>query len=90
VEVLLDQRFDVSASSTLGEVARLLRDELAIGAEAFVAAAARARFGTPQEAQEAAGAAREELRSVRLDLRRRLRTSERLRGVVSLRSLRAA
>ena len=90
VEVLLDQRFDVSASSTLGDIARLLRDELAIGADGFVAAAARARFGTPEEARESAGAAREELHRLRLDLRRRLRTSERLRGLVSLRSLRAA
>ncbi len=90
VEVLLDQRFDVSASSTLGEVARLLRDELAIGADAFVAAAARARFGTPEEARESADTAQKELHRLRLDLRRRLRTSERLRGLVSLRSLRAA
>jgi transglutaminase-like putative cysteine protease len=89
VEVLLDQRFDVSASTTLGEVARLLRDELAIGADTFSVAATRARFGTPEETREAAGAAREELHRLRLDLRRRLRTSERLRGVVSLRSLRA-
>jgi transglutaminase-like putative cysteine protease len=90
VELLLDQRFDVTASSTLGEVARLLREELGIAADAFVSAAARARFGAREEAPVAAAAAREELRGLRYDLRRRLNTSERLRGAVSLRSLRAA
>jgi transglutaminase-like putative cysteine protease len=86
-EYLLDQRLDAARSATLHELRALVRDELAVDASAFVAAASAARFGAPAAAPGAARRARAELRLLRRSLRARLTAWERLRGLLSLRSL---
>jgi len=82
-----DQGARAPESATLGELARLLEEELGVSARAFVASAAQARFGPPAQARSAAHAARGELRSLRRDLRAALTRTERALGLVSLRSL---
>ena len=82
-----DQGARAPESATLGELARLLEEELGVSARAFAASAAQARFGPPGEARSAARSARGELRSLRRDLRAALTRTERALGLVSLRSL---
>ena len=82
-----DQGAKPPPSATLGELAQLVYAELGVSAEAFVSAAAEARFGPAGASGEAARAARHELRSLRRDLRRALTRTERALGLVSLRSL---
>jgi len=89
VEFLLDQRVDVSPSSTLSELARAIDSEFAVAAGRFVDAAGSARFGRPGDAGEAAGRARRELRALERVLRRRLGLLDRLLGALSIQSLRA-
>ena len=87
-EFLADQRVEIPAGATLAEVAQLARSRLRIEPDRFVDAASAARFGPPGGARAAAARARTELRLLRRSLRRGLTARERLRGVVSLRSLR--
>jgi hypothetical protein len=61
--------------------------ELSVDPGGFVAAASAARFGPPAEATRAAGEARRELRGLVRRMRRRLSGRDRLRGMLSLRSL---
>jgi hypothetical protein len=82
-----DQGAKAPPSATLRDLAQLVDAELGVSAEAFVAAAAEARFGPAEAAREAARSARRELRSLRRDLRRALTRTERTLGLVSLRSL---
>jgi hypothetical protein len=84
---LLDQRIDAARSATLHELGELVREELAVDPDRFVAAATRSRFGPPDGAHTAARDARRELRVLRRDMRARLRKSERARGLLSLRSV---
>jgi transglutaminase-like putative cysteine protease len=84
---LLDQRIDAARSATLHELGALVRDELAVDPDRFVAAATAARFGPPTGARPAARDARHELRSLIRVVRARLTLRERLRGLLSLRSL---
>ena len=86
-EYLLDQHIEGARSATLHELGDLVRRALAVDPEAFVAAATAARFGPPAGSATAARTARQELRGLLKTMRRRLRTRERLRGLVSLRSL---
>ena len=85
-DYLLDQRIDAARSATLHELGSLVRDELTIDPDAFVAAATAARFGPPAGAVPAAHRARRELRALRRNLRARVPLRDRLRGLVSLRS----
>jgi transglutaminase-like putative cysteine protease len=85
-DYLLDQRIDAARSATLHELGALVRDELTIDPDAFVAAATAARFGPPSGAPSAARRARRELRALRRDLRSRIPARDRLRGLFSLRS----
>jgi hypothetical protein len=85
-DYLVDQRIDSARSATLHELGALVRQELAVEPDAFVAAATAARFGPPAGSDRAAREARRELRALTRSMRRRLRIRERLRGVVSLRS----
>lgn len=89
VEFLIDQGRDVPPSVTFGDLAAVLAEEYGIDAASFFSVAGRARFGAPPEANAAGARFREELRGLRRLLRRRVRTSERLRGAISLRSLHA-
>lgn len=84
---LVDQRIDAARSATLHELGALLRRELAVDPGRFVAAASAARFGRSETAAETAREARRELRSLLREVRRRLSGRERLRGLLSLRSL---
>jgi transglutaminase-like putative cysteine protease len=86
-DYLLDQRIESARSATLHELGALVRRELAVDPGPFVAAATAARFGRPEGAGPAAREARRELRSLVRRLRSRLGARDRLRGLLSLRSL---
>ena len=84
---LVDQRIDVDGSATLHELGDLVRREFGVAPDAFVAAATAARYGRVDRAAVAAGDARRELRALIDSMRRGLTRGERLRGLLSLRSL---
>jgi len=86
-DFLLDQRIDSARSATLHELGALVREELTVDPDRFVAAATAARFGPPAGARAAAREARRELRALVRRLRGRLTPLERARGLLSLRSL---
>ncbi len=86
-DFLLDQRIDAARSATLQELGALVREELTVDPDRFVAAASAARFGPPAGAEAAARRARKELRALRRRVRSRLTPYERARGLLSLRSL---
>jgi transglutaminase-like putative cysteine protease len=85
---LRDQQVEIPPSATLGWLRAAARDELGLDAGAFTALAARARFGPPEAAADAARLAREELRALLRKARRELSLWARARGVLSLRSFR--
>jgi transglutaminase-like putative cysteine protease len=86
-DVLADQGAAVRPSVTLREIAALVDREFGVSANAFVAAAAAARYGPGGGASEALRQLRRERRTLLRDLRRVLSRSERALGLVSLRSL---
>jgi hypothetical protein len=86
-DYLLDQRIEAARSATLHELGALVRRELAVDPDPFVAAATAARFGRPEGAGPAARDARRELRSLVRHVRSRLGARDRVRGLLSLRSL---
>jgi protein-glutamine gamma-glutamyltransferase len=88
-EFVRDQRIDVRPAATLGELGENVRAALAVNTQRFVDAAEAARFGPEASADEAARSARRELARVKRAIRGRLSARRRLRGLVSLRSLRA-
>jgi protein-glutamine gamma-glutamyltransferase len=87
VDFLVDQRLPISTSATPAEVGRELERSIDIRGDRLAEELAKARYGPEAGAAEAAGRASRELRVVRRRLRRRLGHGERLRGLVSLRSL---
>ena len=88
-DFLADQGISVRPSATPEEVRALVHRELGADARPFVRALAQARFGPPAASAAAAARARRELRSLLRVLRRSFGRTARLRGLVSLRSLRA-
>jgi transglutaminase-like putative cysteine protease len=86
-DFLLDQRIDAARSATLHELGAIVRDELAVDPDRFVAAATAARFGPPGGARASARDARRELRALMRLVRTRLSARERVRGLLSLRSI---
>jgi transglutaminase-like putative cysteine protease len=84
-----DQRVDVRPAATLDELGETVRAALAVDTRRFVAAAETARFGPEASADEAARSARRELGRLKRTIRARLSARRRMRGLVSLRSLRA-
>jgi len=86
-DVLLDQQVEVPPSATLRELAELVEAEFGVDATAFGLHADAARFGPSAAAAEAARATRRELRRLLRGLRRELTRFERVRGLLSLRSL---
>jgi transglutaminase-like putative cysteine protease len=84
---LLDQNIEAARSATLHELGALVRRELQVDPDAFVAAASAARFGPPANAAPAARDARRELRALVRRMRLRLSERDRVRGLLSLRSL---
>jgi hypothetical protein len=85
-DYLVDQRIDAARSATLHELGALVRHELSVEPDGFVAAATAARFGRPEGAGRAARDARRELRHLTRAMRVRLRARDRVRGILSLRS----
>ena len=88
-DFLRDQRVDIRPAATLEELGDKVRSALSIDPRRFVRAASAARFGPEAGAEQEARAARRELRALKRAIRARLSTRRRLRGLVSLRSLRA-
>jgi transglutaminase-like putative cysteine protease len=86
-DVLLDQLVDVPPSATLAELAALAEAELGVSAAAFGLHGTAARFAPPGYAGEAARELRRAMRQLRRDMRRELTRFDRLRGLLSLRSL---
>lgn len=86
-DYLLDQRIDAARSATLHELGALVREELLVDPDRFVAAATAARFGPPLGARDASRVARRELRVLMQRIRKRLTARERVRGLLSLRSV---
>jgi transglutaminase-like putative cysteine protease len=86
-DFLVDQNIDAARSATLHELGAIVRHELAVDPDAFVAAATAARFGPPAGAGPAADTARRELRALVRRMREVLRPKDRVRGLLSFRSL---
>jgi transglutaminase-like putative cysteine protease len=86
-EFLADQKIAVPESATPAELGEVVRQEVALDIAPFVDAVNAARYGPPERAEEAARRARRELRRIERALRRRLSAWERVRGLVSVRSL---
>lgn len=84
---LVDQRIEAPRSATLRELGELVQYEFGVDPHAFVASATAARFGPADEAAAAALTARRELRALLAAARHSLTLRERLRGLLSLRSL---
>ncbi|MEP7335281.1 MAG: transglutaminaseTgpA domain-containing protein, partial [Actinomycetota bacterium] len=86
-EFLADQKIAVPESATPAELGEVVRQQVAHDVVPFVDAVTAARYGPPERAEEAARQARRELRRIERALRRRLSVWERVRGLVSVRSL---
>jgi len=86
---LCDQGVDVGPNTTLASLQHAVRLELGLDGRAFAAAVARARYGPPTTVEQGARTARVELRRLLRAARRDLSIWARLRGFVSLRSLRS-
>jgi transglutaminase-like putative cysteine protease len=86
-DFLLDQGLRISPSATLQELSDLVEDDFGVEARAFGLHATAARFGPGRGAREAGRAMRRELRAVRRGIRKELTRGERVRGLLSLRSL---
>jgi hypothetical protein len=84
---LVDQRIETPRSATLGDLGEIFRHEFGVKPDAFVAAATAARFGPADHATPAAATARRELQALLGRARRSLTWRDRLRGLLSLRSL---
>ncbi len=85
---LRDQGVAVPRSATLEDLRRAVGEKLGFDAGPFVAQAGRARFGAPADTRLAARRARQELQSLLRAVRGELSVVARVRGFVSLRSLR--
>jgi hypothetical protein len=86
---LRDQGAAIAPNATLADLQRAVRAELGLDCRRFTRAVARARYGRPESAQEGATTARSELRGLLRAARRELSLWARVRGFVSLRSLRS-
>jgi protein-glutamine gamma-glutamyltransferase len=87
VDFLVDQRLPISASATPHEVGDQLERSIGVHGERLAEALAEARYGPEGGAAEAVAQARRELRAVRRRIRGRLGLGDRVRGLLSLRSL---
>ena len=84
---LLDQGIDSPPSATVRELGELAQRRLGADVDEFVTATTAARFGRLESAAAAARVARRESRPLLASCRRFLTRRERLRGLLSLRSL---
>jgi hypothetical protein len=86
-EFLQDQRVPAAQAATFRELGGTVAERLGVDASRFAQAATAARYGPPGGARQAAGSARKELRDLKRRLRKSLATSDRARGLLSVRSL---
>jgi transglutaminase-like putative cysteine protease len=86
-EFLQDQRVPSSEAATLHELGDTVAERFGVDADAFTRAATIARYGPRPEAGTAARRARVELRELKRKLRRGIFVLDRVRGLVSVRSL---
>ena len=86
-EFVHDQRLPTAPAATFHELGGTIEDRLGVDASDFTKAAAAARYGPLEDAGEAAARARWELRQVKRRLRHSLVMLDRVRGLVSVRSL---
>jgi transglutaminase-like putative cysteine protease len=86
-DILVDQGVQVSSSATMAELAALTQSELGVETAGLGAHATVARFAPPGYARAAARELRQSLRRLRRNLRHELSHWERVRGLLSLRSL---
>ncbi len=86
-DILIDQRVDVSPSATLMELTLLTQEELGVDTSRLGLHATVARFAPPRSAREAARELKRSLRGVRRSVREELSGWDRVRGLLSLRSL---
>jgi hypothetical protein len=84
---LLDQGIEAPRSATLHELGDFVQQQFGVDPASFVAAATAARYGRRENAAAAVSAARRELGILLDGVRRGLTRRERLRGLVSFRSL---
>ncbi len=85
---LRDQGVAVPASATLDDLREAVWADFGLDGAAFAEAAGRGRFGAPRDTLSAARRARTEVQTLIAAVRRELSVWSRLRGFVSLRSLR--
>jgi hypothetical protein len=90
VDVLRDQGVPIAAGVDTQALRQTLERRLGVPAGAFADAHARARYGPPGAAAAAATEMRAELRRLRQVMREELSLRRRLRGALSVRSLRGA
>jgi protein-glutamine gamma-glutamyltransferase len=86
---LRDQGVPIAASATLDDLRRAVGESLGLEARRFVEEAGRGRFGPPRDTRQSAQAARQELQLLLRRARGQLSFWARLRGYLSLRSLRS-
>jgi transglutaminase-like putative cysteine protease len=86
-DFLHDQRVPPAQAATFRELGAAVRDGLGVDASNFARAATAARYGPPGDARQAAGSTRRELRELKRRLRRSLGGYDRVRGLLSVRSL---
>jgi transglutaminase-like putative cysteine protease len=86
-EFLQDQRLATSRAATFHELGDAIADRLGVDARRFARVATAARYGPPDDAHGAARRARRELRLLKGLLRGNLLMRDRVRGLVSVRSL---
>jgi hypothetical protein len=86
-DFLRDQRLPTARAATFRELGGAVTDGLGVDASNFAQAATAARYGRPEAARQAAGSARKELRELKRRLRQTLGRYDRVRGLLSARSL---
>jgi hypothetical protein len=86
-EFLQDQRVVTASATTFQELSGTVGSRMGVDAAGFGRAATAARYGPPNQAGVAATTARQELRGLKRRLRRSLTRFERVRGLLSVRSL---
>jgi hypothetical protein len=86
-DFLRDQRLPTTQAATFRELGGTVSDGLGVDASSFAQAATTARYGRPEAARPAAGSARKELRQLKRRLRQTLGRYDRIRGLLSVRSL---
>ena len=80
-DFLRDQRVPTAQAATFRELGGTVRDGLGVDASRFAQAATAARYGPPEDARQAAGSARRELRELKRRLRQKPRAGTTASGV---------